>query len=360
MKVFHIIARYNKGGTARWLNVLIPRLERLGCNVTIFAGNVKNNEIEDENFIKLNGRRLDSLARQVSPLKDLSTIWKFRRILKVEKPDILNTHTAKAGLVGRVASIGLGIKVVHTFHGHTFYGYFKRPVTQIYLIIERVLSRFTDAYIVNGERVMGELISNKIANPLKFNLIYPGIESFDLSSRTESRQFLHINENEFVVGWLARFAKVKRPDRLIEISKKLPYITFAVGGVGELKYLFVTNKLPKNVKYLGWIDPKLFWPACDLALLTSDNEAAPIALIEAAYAGIPIVAEDVGSVSEVFEDGSGGILVHNLEERIAAIEKLALNREAVKIMGQNAQIYALKKFSIEKFIDEHLRVYNSI
>jgi glycosyltransferase involved in cell wall biosynthesis len=156
---------------------------------------------------------------------------------------------------------------------------------------------------------------------------------------------------------LGRLTAIKRPDRVIELANSMPQIKFAIGGEGELSDEIKANA-PRNLVVLGWISPEDFWPACDVALLTSDNEGLPTSLIEAAFSMKPIVSEDVGSASEIFEDRKGGFLVSDFETRRRAVISLTGERELALKMGRNAQEYALKKFSIEKFVNMHMQAYS--
>ena len=136
MKIVQVIARVNQGGTAKWLETLVIGLREKGHQVHLLAGSVEENENEDPCFVNLDGIRVPGLGRSVSILGDLKAIITIRKMLKEVKPDVLNTHTAKAGAIGRIAAIGLGIRVVHTFHGHLLYGYFSKRKTQIIIFIE--------------------------------------------------------------------------------------------------------------------------------------------------------------------------------------------------------------------------------
>ena len=137
----------------------------------------------------------------------------------------------------------------------------------------------------------------------------------------------------------------------------MPEVKFLVGGIGDLFEKSKQNA-PSNVVFLGWVKPEEFWPACDIAALTSDNEASPIALIEAAYAGLPIVAENVGSVAETFQDKVGGFLTTNTNDRVEAIKNLASNSALRAKMGKEAGFYSREKFSVVKFLEKHLIVYD--
>jgi glycosyltransferase involved in cell wall biosynthesis len=359
MKVIQVIARMNEGGTARWIETLITGLRKSGIEVILLAGFVEENEKEDPSFQSLGGVRVKHLGRSISILNDLKCIFALRRIIKKEKPDLINTHTAKAGALGRIAAVGLGIKVVHTYHGHLLNGYFSRSITKVFILIEKVLALFTDGFISVGSKVRDELVRSGISSHQKFKVIYPGIALHGLESTAEARRNFGIQQGEFVVGWLGRIVQIKRPDLLVEIAKELPAIKFLVGGTGELEQLIQDSNLP-NLTYVGWQRPQVFWPACDSALLTSDNEGMPTALIEAAMTGLPLVARNVGSVSEIFEDKKGGILASSNMEIIDAIDKLRIDKLARLNMGTAARIFAISEFGVERFIEKHLAFYRSL
>ena len=356
MKIVQIIARVNQGGTARWLDLLIPELQKLGHEVKLLAGEVAENENEDPCFDVHNGIRIKGLGRSISPLQDLKSIFTIRKYLKDFKPDLVNTHTAKAGLIGRLACLGLNVKVVHTYHGHLLYGYFSPVKTQILILIEKILAKTTDSFIAVGDQVREDLISVGIGKASQYSVIHPAIKKLNFERKNSARKKLGISGSAFTVGWLGRLTKIKRPDRVLELAMKFPEVIFLIGGTGE-EAIDLKSKAPTNVKFLGWIEPETFWPACDVALLTSDNEGLPTSLIEAAFAAIPIISENVGSAKEIFEDGIGGHLVKGAIERTNAIRILLENRELLLEIGQSAKDYVEKNFGVSLFISKHLHLY---
>lgn len=357
MKVIQIIARMNQGGTSRWIENLVIGLRNSGHTVILLSGNVESNEIEDPIFIELDGIRIEGLGRSVSLLGDLKSIFKIRSLIKSEKPDLINTHTAKAGAIGRIAAIGLKTKVVHTFHGHLLYGYFSPFKTNIIIVIEKFLALISDSLIAVGHKTKIELVGAGVTKYEKIFSIAPAVNKEPNSRAHSLRQNLEIKDSEFVVGWLGRLTQIKRPDRVIELAIALPRILFLIGGEGELQQNLERN-LPSNVRLIGWVKPFDFWPNCDAALLTSDNEGMPTALIEAALCGIPIVAESVGSVSEIVHPGVNGYLVSNFEERLSSLVELQEDSLKRQNLGAGSLESSGKNFSVEKFISEHEAIYN--
>ena len=354
-----MIARYNQGGTAGWLSVLIEGQRLEGHEVVLLAGKVQAKEVEDGRFRDLGGMHIQGLGRSISVFQDLKVFWALRKMLLEIDPDLMNTHTAKAGLVGRLAARSIfksKIAVVHTFHGHILYGYFGRIQTNIFVQLEKILCRLTDVILVSGLKVKSELVSKKIGRETQFIVIRPGVPPIATLPRNSARQKLSISEDQIIIGWLGRLSEVKRPDRVLELAELFPNFIFLLGGDGELSES-LRQKAPKNVILTGWTTPTDIWSVSDIALLTSANEAQPISLIEAASAGLPLVGEDVGSVSEVIQNNVNGYLAHDLDSRIKAIQKLASDPELRHQMGEAAKKTAVKLFGVEQFLDTHKLAY---
>ena len=335
-----MIARVNRGGTARWLEELIGNLQESGHQTILYAGSVQEGESEDDCFKTLAGKRITGLGRSISLWGDLQAIWQVRKLLKIDSPDVLNTHTAKAGVIGRIAALSLGKKrpaIVHTIHGHLLYGYFSKIKTLIYIQIEKILAAQSDVLIAAGDNVRNELLTTGIGRKEIYVVARPSVRLGSIELSSEARTRLGISQNEIVVGWLGRLAQVKRPDRVIDLAKRFNDLTFIIGGDGDLLSTLKVD-LPPNVCLLGWSRPEVIWAVSDIALLTSDNEAQPISLIEAGLAGLPAVAENVGSVSEVVDDKITGFLVSNLGERLKAISTLAGNKDLRIRMYQTSNL----------------------
>lgn len=362
MRVVHVIARFNQGGTATWLANLIEGQRSQGDEVWLVAGNVEDAEIEDSRFATLGGIRIHKMKRSVSPIKDFLSILEIRALLRESNPDVINTHTAKAGLVGRLAAFSLGIKrprIVHTYHGHVLYGYFGPITNYIYRIIEIALSSVTDLILVSGIRVKEELLEAGIGNESQYVLVKPGVEQVEILKKSDARDKLQVPQDATVVGWLGRISQIKRPDRVIELANHFPEFVFLVGGDGELLQQMRTSA-PSNMRLVGWTTPSLVWSASDIALLTSDNEAQPISLIEAASLKLPLVGEDVGSVSEVIQSGNSGFLTNNFTERVEALKILESDPKLRMEMGEQAFVDFKTLFSCDQFIKTQRHAYERL
>lgn len=354
-----MIARFNQGGTASWLVTLIEGQRACGDSVWLLAGDVQNSEKQDPKFSILNGIRIPKLGRKISIINDLVAMIFIRRQLKVLKPDVVNTHTAKAGMVGRVAAWSLGKnrpRIVHTYHGHVLYGYFGRFSSFVFNGIEKILAIITDLILVSGVKVKTELLQAGIGQDVQYIVVRPGVAQVDILNKSDAKTFFSISDEQIVVGWLGRIAQIKRPDRMIELALEFPNLTFLVGGDGAL-FDQIKNETPNNMRLVGWTTPSLLWSATDIALLTSDNEAQPISLIEAASHKLPLIGEDVGSVSEVIKDGVSGFLTKNQEQRTKAILELSSQPVLRAKMGEMAFKDFQDLFSVGQFIDSHRKAY---
>jgi glycosyltransferase involved in cell wall biosynthesis len=158
---------------------------------------------------------------------------------------------------------------------------------------------------------------------------------------------------------MGRLVPVKQPQRVLDLAEEFPDVNFIIAGTGILE-IELRKSNAQNIFFVGWVDPAMFWPAVDIALLTSENEAQPIVLIEAAMTGLPSIAENVGSVSEVVLNEKTGLLVNNESERISQLRRLEKNEEFRKDLGNRARLYVEERFGVSRFISEHLEAYKDI
>jgi glycosyltransferase involved in cell wall biosynthesis len=365
MVVLHIIARLNLGGTAKYLITLNNGLNKVGINSLIATGYVQTGEIEDLEVKKLKPIRIKNFGRKISLINDLTAAKEVRQVILRVKPDIIHTHTFKAGLLVRAqrnkieASLDKKIKFVHTFHGHLFDDpEFKGFKAFAIKRIEKRLSKKSDQLITVGEIVKSDLDSKDIYGKSKTISIPPAVAPLKLQSKSSALKKYGVkNKNRVRVLWLARVTGVKNPQRVIEIAKRLPEIDFYLAGGGDLLEI-VKKQAPKNLKVLEWQDAKSILPIADIFLSTSENEGMPIALIEAQLAAIPVVATNVGSVPEVIlHNKSGLICSKSNDELITAIKKLAQSKALRSKFGKAGIVHALKSFSEKNLISAHKKLY---
>jgi len=351
-KVLHVIARMNVGGTARYVGELVENIS----NSKLASGFVQGSEVEDPSVSKLHVIRINHLGRKISPINDYKSWRELRAIIREHKPEIIHTHTFKAGLIGRL--ISGKHKHVHTFHGHLFDdSSFSLLEKKVITLTEKFLARRTDVLISVGQNVGQELRDAGIGVDQKWVSIAPGVQPLPVTDKSVARISLGLPDSVLIVGWMARMAPVKNPQLLLDVAKQLPEVQFVMAGGGDLLESIKANA-PTNVKVIGWADAATFWSAVDVAISTSDNEGMPVALIEAQLAGVPAIATNVGSNNEVIKNEVTGLVTpKNIETLVGAVNRFRLLPQQVSTMGANAKERANKEFSLDKMIQAQVNIY---
>jgi len=359
MRVLHVIARLNVGGTARYITRLAEELPKHKIETFVATGFVQGSEQEDPSAKKLKVIRIPSLGRQINPIKDHFAFKQLLEVVKEVKPDILHTHTFKAGYIGRIKTkeinkaAGKQVKLVHTFHGHLFDDpEFSGLKSIIINSLERRFAMRTDAIVTVGAQVGKELLEREIGQPEQFTSIPPGVEPLKIPKAKPRKKI--------TVGWIARVTGVKNPMRALQIAKLFPDAQFLIAGGGDMLEQ-VKAQAPRNTKVLGWTDAAKLFADSDIILSTSENEGMPIALIEAQLASKPVVATNVGGVAEVVVNNKTGFVTRkNTEELAKALEKLISSKALRTAQGKAAKAHAAKAFSVEKMIKAHVSLYKKL
>jgi glycosyltransferase involved in cell wall biosynthesis len=359
MRVIHVIARLNVGGTARYITRLAEELPKHEIETFVATGFVQGSEQEDPSAKNLKVIRIPSLGRQINPIKDHFAFKQLLKVVNEVKPDILHTHTFKAGYIGRIKTreinkaAGKQVKFVHTFHGHLFDDpEFSGLKSLIITSFERRFAMRTDAIVTVGAQVAKELLEREIGQLEQFTNIPPGVEPLKLPKAKP--------RTKVTIGWIARVTGVKNPLRALEIAKLFPDAQFLIAGGGDLLDQ-VKALAPKNTKVLGWTDAAKLFAASDIILSTSENEGMPIALIEAQLASKPVVASNVGGVAEVvLNNKTGFVTKKNTQELAKALEKLIASKALRTAQGKAAKAHATKAFSVEKMIQAHVSLYKKL
>jgi glycosyltransferase involved in cell wall biosynthesis len=345
----------NVGGTARYIGAIVKNVP--GC--LLATGNVQGAEVEDPNLHDYEVIRVPHLGRRISIINDFRAWKELRRIIEEIKPVIIHTHTFKAGLLGRL--VGGNYKRIHTFHGHLFGDEsFSKFEKYIITLTERWLAKRTDILISVGKKVGVELRVAGIGAEQSWRSVAPGVDPLPYFEKPHARKTLGLSASGIVVGWMARMTEVKNPLLFLEVARRMPDLNFAMAGGGNM-FERIKIQAPKNVSVVGWADAPTFWSAMDCAISTSDNEGMPIALIEAQLAGLPVVATDVGSTSEIIVDGVTGILTSkNPDSIIKALRKIVANERLRISMGTEAAKNGRSQFSPQKMITAHAQIYNNL
>ena len=360
MRVLHVIARLNVGGTARYITQLANELPKHGIETFVATGFVQGGEVEDPTAASIDVIRIPALGRSINPIKDHRARKQLEKIIREVKPDIIHTHTFKAGYVTRMKK--QSVPVVHTFHGHLlddpeFSGFKSKVIVEV----ERKLAKNSTKLVTVGRRVADELLEQRIGHRAQYVNIPPGVIAINVTPRQQALANLNLEDRGTpIVGWIARVTGVKNPMRALEVADALPETQFVMAGGGDLLEQ-VKAAAPANVSVIGWADAADLFGAADIILSTSENEGMPVALIEAQLAGKPVVATDVGSVSEVILNHETGIVTNKNAGSIAlALESLTLDKAKRDEMGRLATARAQALFSVERMINAHIELYSSI
>ena len=314
--------------------------------------------------------RIEGFGRRVSLGGDVKAFVSLIKEIRSFKPHIIHTHTAKAGFLGRIASIvSMQPSIrVHTFHGHLLNGYFGSFKRALVVIAEKILAIFTHQLLAVGERVRQDLLTAGIGNSKKFGLMPPGLGIGALPNKKISQEFYGLTSSAVQCAFIGRVTQIKRPDRFLdvvgEIKERGVPIEFFMAGDGDLlencRKRIAGEDLP--VKILGWqSDIEKVLSSADVVVLTSDNEGTPLSLIQAGMAGLPVVTTRVGSVPEVVLDGVTGIITSLEVQEIAdALEKLVNSGELRAHMGATAQEFTLANFGVKRLVHDHQELYKKL
>jgi glycosyltransferase involved in cell wall biosynthesis len=372
IKVLRIITRMNIGGPAVQVSGLMQGMDKEVFNQELITGRCLDNEVGylESKLPNLEVTRIETLSRRVSMFSDISTLLFLIKKIREFKPDIIHTHLAKAGVIGRVASLFSGHKSIriHTYHGHLLTGYFTGYKLALLIFVEKSLAKVTNHLVAVGEKVKEDLIEVGIGSSAKFSVVNPGVQIQPLPDRQKVLTKLNLNQKIPYCAFIGRLTKIKRPDRMLEVARELKNrntnIHFIVAGGGELlaecENIAIREKLP--VTFLGWQeDIEEVLAISDLVLLTSDNEGTPIALIQAGMAGIASVSTNAGSIAEVVVNNQTGLITDFSVKNIAdALEKLASNSQLRKQYGQAASQFCLGKFHTEIMISNYSKLYKQL
>ena len=367
-----IIARMNVGGPAVQVSGLMRGFNSHNFDHRLYTGYCAADEADylDTVARDIKAYRIDGLGRRVSLVGDIKAFISLVNEIRSFKPHIIHTHTAKAGFLGRVASIlSLHPSIrVHTFHGHLLHGYFGAFTRRLVIIAEIVLANFTHQLLAVGDKVRQDLLIVGIGTSDKFGLMPPGLEISRLPNKLEAQYSFGLTSTTLQCAFIGRITKIKRPDRFLsvvdELKKRKAAVEFFIAGDGELLDSLRERILRENlpVKVLGWqsnIEKVL--AAADFVLLTSDNEGTPLSLIQAGMAGLPVVATKVGSIPEVVIDGTTGIIVGlDVKEIADALEKLANSSDLRVHMGAAAKEFTMANFGVKRLVHDHEELYKKL
>jgi glycosyltransferase involved in cell wall biosynthesis len=384
-KILHIITRLDKGGSAE---NTIYTVARLGSDRAVLLSGKTNDpdgRIADE--IRKNNVKLivvPELEREINIVKDIKAFFKIYRHIKKDRYEIVHTHSSKAGILGRWAAWLAGVKIIiHTPHGHVFYGYFGAMKSRLFVILEKITALITNRIITLTEKGTEEHLRFKIASAAKFVTIPSGIRmssDYENCPLLDMKKELGISTDAIVVGTVSRLDPVKGNKYLIETIneiKKRKYqkwnkMKFIIVGGGseeeKLKNMAIEYGVYDKIIFTGMReDAEAIISIMDIFVLFSLMEGMGKVLLKAMLYGKPVVSTDVGGIPEIINEGINGYLVPSGDYVSAAnsIIKLVSDEKLRKQMGLtghglvNKEENGLRKYSFEGMIAKIERLYDS-
>lgn len=324
LRVLRIISGMAVCGAASQVTALLRGLDPDRFEQRLYAGPV---DAEQGDYRRLRAadvpvRLLPALRHSTRPVDNLRAVAALTAVIRQFQPDLVHTHGARAGRLGRIAAVACRVPIrVHSFHGHPV-SHRAQPVpvtrlnARLQLGVERALASTAHALVVANSRVREELLAARIGRPEQYTVVPPGASLPPVPARAEARRALGLAGPGPVVAYLGRVTGVKRPDRLLAVARAvqrdLPGTRFVVCGSGDrlAATIAAADADGLDVTFLPWRgDVETVYAAADLVLLTSDDEDTPVTLIEAGLAGRPVVATEVGGVADVVRHGQTGLLV---------------------------------------------------
>lgn len=369
VRVLRIIARMNVGGPAVQISGLMRDFDPEIFEQKLLTGYCAADEADylEKLAVDVKAIRIDGLGRSIKPRADITSLFKIIKEIRRFKPDVIHTHTAKAGVVGRIASILSGQKSirVHTFHGHLLHGYFGPGKTKLVILVEKFLALFTEQLLAVGKQVQDDLIAAGIGNSKKFAVMPPGLQLAHVPNKHDARKELGLDQNEIYCAFIGRITQIKRPDRFLDVAAKTRAdnvkVHFIVAGAGELLQECQNRVAAENlpITFLGWReDIEVVLAAADFVILTSDNEGTPLSLIQAGMVGIPVVATNVGSTNEIVVDGKTGFLTDLSVDQLAnAVTKVATDNDLQAQMGAAGKEYTMARYGVDRLVKDHQDLY---
>ncbi len=379
IKVIHIITRLDKGGSAEYVLDICENLDRNRYDVVLVYG---KSQVSDLN-LQFPSYRVDELLREISPIEDIIALWKIYKIIKKEKPDIVHTHTSKAGILGRWATFLLRttypelrtIKTIHTPHGHVFYGYFGKIKTTIFLLIEKLTAKITDKLLALTEGEKNESIKFGVGKLNQWEIVPCGVDYDHIKSKIGIKnekllKELNIQKGTIVIGTVARLEPIKGVRYFIEAIKLIyssfvlnyPLLFLIVGDGSERKKLEQEVKksgLQKKIIFTGMRDDvEELISLMDIYVQPSLNEGMGKTIVIAQLLGKPVVSTKVQGIPSVVLDNYTGLLVNPKDSfsLAEAIIKLIKDEKLRLTMGHNAQLWVNKlvdnypQFSVQRMI----------
>ena len=383
IKIFRLMTRLNIGGPAIQGAILTNAFNNEKFESVLVAGVMERGEEQMDFLLSKYGVKpifIPKLKREIRPLADIVSLYRICKLMKQYRPDIVHTHTAKAGFLGRVAAFFVRVPIrVHTFHGHTFYGYFNSLKNSMFLFVERVLAKLTNAIIAISPLQHKDITETyKVTKKDKCEIIPLGLDLDDylrINFFPKHKENIGLKNEDIVIGTVGRITEIKNHKLFLDIAQifydsdiaKNISVKFILIGGGELKDEIESYKnklgLKDKVFLTGWQkNMTKIYSAMDIFVLTSKNEGTPISMIEAMASGIPAVSTEVGGVADVLIDNETGYLVNDFDKKdfVKKLIKLISDKDLRERMGKTARDSVKNKFSKGRLIRDINILYEKL
>ncbi|MCC6486132.1 MAG: glycosyltransferase [Candidatus Hydrogenedentes bacterium] len=375
-RVAHVITRLCKGGAQENTFHTVRLANRDRFEVDLISGPTYGSEGSIEAAIGAAGiaiTRVPSLVRNPDPWHDACAYFALRRLFRERRYDIVHTHTSKAGYLGRMAAAHARVPIiVHTPHGHIFFGYFNAGLTAFFTRLERQAARRTDRLIALTGRGIDEHVAEGVGHRRQWEAIFSGIDLSPypqaIARRTDTRRELGIPPDALLAGAVGRLEPVKGFAYFIEaaraVLREAPESHFILAGDGSLlgDLRAQAADLGERFRFLGLRhDVPELMAAMDACAVPSLNEGMGRVLLEAGAAGAPVVASAVGGIPDILQDGETGLLVPSRDVDALAGAILRLWRDPVLRVRMSAVAReAASGFSLEKMVARIESVYDTL
>lgn len=386
MKIVHIITRLILGGAQENTLITCKELAARGHEVTLITGPALGPE--GELFKQTKNQKyktiiVDSLRRQINPIYDIPAYYQLKKLLTEIQPDIVHTHSAKAGILGRYAAHQLKIKnsklkIIHSVHGLSFHEYQNYILNRFYIFAEAAAAEKTDAFICVADAMTKKSLDAGIGKPGQYTTAYSAIEEEQFlnpipqQQRNDFRKKYDIPENAIVLVTIARLFHLKGHEYIIksakELSKRFENCIWLFVGDGILK-----DRLQKEIDDDGLTDKFRFTgllPTSDMPLVIQSSdilvhcslrEGLARVLPQAMLCGKPAISFDIDGASEVVNPDTGRLVEPvNVKQLIEACAELIANEDLRKNLGANGREFVKEKFSPKTMVDTIEKIYNQL
>jgi glycosyltransferase involved in cell wall biosynthesis len=378
IRVVRVFSRLNIGGPSIHVILLTAGLEKRGYRTRLVVGKETPREGNMLSLAADKGVRCEAmagLAREIHPVADLRAFLGLVRLIRDFRPAIVHTHTAKAGVLGRLAARLAGVPVViHTFHGHVLRGYFGPTTTAVFRRLEKALGRLADVLVAVSEAVKADLVELGVAEGSRIRVVPLGLdlEPFTgLLPRGALREAGRVPRDATLVGLVGRLVPIKDVPTLLACAAELrathPGLHFALVGDGEererLEAMARALGLGETVHFYGWRqDTPAVYGDLDLVVNCSRNEGTPVALIEAMAAGRPVVATRVGGTPDLLGNDERGRLVPAGDPKAlaAALRETLADPEAARRRALAGRRHVLAHHSASRLVDDVDALYREL